>query len=893
MMMTMDRRSTMATCLAALVGATAAFTAGYVFGGRHRRIENKNDGRDDDHHDEQQQQEEAEEGTNLPRKGKEEKTNGIVVVDYDGLPQPQRPDDETDVEGILSYWFGKYKTISELQSNLWMIPEQRHELRHAVDVEIFQLFSRVVKFYSSSDGTNAITTVSSPRARLARIVVLDQFTRHLHRLAARTVTTPASANDSANDHNEVRKEELSQWLLPQATYDQMAYQIARSLHEDDPVVVVVSTSSGHDDHQDNHNPLYDFTIPMRIFSLLPYRHQNTAEAVTFVQQQITQQLDGILLPQCDALIQRFRAATNRRLDNLLSSLSANNNTAAAKQQTNDDDDDDESSSNNILAHWPFPADRSTAYHHVVYQTIRDFLANQQRRHQDTPTTPWIISLSGGVDSMVIASVVVDLLLLQNSNDPNENHHADDGTTPTMTTPTMTTTTPKQPRLVAVHIDYRNRTESGLEAAYVANYCRDVLHIPCHVRRIDEMARDSTKRDEYERASREIRYDAYRAAAAATMNDNDNNNNPHPPNVDVVVMLGHHKGDLRENVLSNVHKGCTVLELSGMTAVSRQHDVTMWRPLLPLEKDVIFDYAHRFGVPYFKDTTPLWSTRGKLRTKLLPLIQDVYGDGSLRHLSQLAVESDACRDLVFGTILRPFLEQVERRPLGISFATAPWRNHGLFFWKVVLRETLHSAGLGMFTDKMVVSFLERACCSVDGDDGTNAIKTSSIREGWLQCRRDYAVYLQQDGRVFVFYPSSFPWNKHDQYVLPTEFVGIDEETRVGPWTVLSSKVSKMQDDGIQQLLETKAVPSFQHFMNGTVEYYVALHESGGEDDKPLGFGKFSKANRPDAWKATDLRIQDTLPLLVPKTRFAQKDASNGEGPVALVKVSLTLLAPTTH
>ena len=43
------------------------------------------------------------------------------------------------------------------------------------------------------------------------------------------------------------------------------------------------------------------------------------------------------------------------------------------------------------------------------------------------------------------------------------------------------------------------------------------------------------------------------------------------------------GDLRENVISNAHKGCGPLDLSGMTAVSKNDGVTLFRPLLPLEK----------------------------------------------------------------------------------------------------------------------------------------------------------------------------------------------------------------------------------------------------------------------------------------------------------------------
>jgi hypothetical protein len=155
-----------------------------------------------------------------------------------------------------------------------------------------------------------------------------------------------------------------------------------------------------------------------------------------------------------------------------------------------------------------------------------------------------------------------------------------------------------------------------------------------------------------------------------------------------------------------------------------------------------------------DTTPHWSTRGKLRNKLLPLLEEIYGEGSMNNLSTLATESDECRELLHDTLIKPFMDRVARWPMGITFETAPFIARGAFFWKIVLREVLHSAGLGMFSDKSVISFLERV-------NPQHTCK-KTIREGWLQCRRDYAVYLQADGRVYVFYPDSFPWRKSDGY-----------------------------------------------------------------------------------------------------------------------------------
>ena len=64
--------------------------------------------------------------------------------------------------------------------------------------------------------------------------------------------------------------------------------------------------------------------------------------------------------------------------------------------------------------------------------------------------------------------------------------------------------------------------------------------------------------------------------------------------------------------------------------------------------------NRYGVPYFKDSTPSWSTRGKLRASLLPLLLDMYGTGCLSNLSQLAEESDRTRDLGQANLYDPFM-----------------------------------------------------------------------------------------------------------------------------------------------------------------------------------------------------------------------------------------------
>lgn len=102
------------------------------------------------------------------------------------------------------------------------------------------------------------------------------------------------------------------------------------------------------------------------------------------------------------------------------------------------------------------------------------------------------------------------------------------------------------------------------------------------------------------------------------------------------------------------RGCSPLYLSGMTSFSITNNVLIWRPLLNHSKDLIYEFSHAYGVPYFKDSTPSWSTRGQLRNTLMPTLVQMYGTGCLKNLTTLAVESDEMRALVQENLYGPFM-----------------------------------------------------------------------------------------------------------------------------------------------------------------------------------------------------------------------------------------------
>lgn len=236
------------------------------------------------------------------------------------------------------------------------------------------------------------------------------------------------------------------------------------------------------------------------------------------------------------------------------------------------------------------------------------------------------------------------------------------------------------QLFSMHIDYGNRDESKEEAAFVRDWAE--RHGFTHFEKvISEVKRGVTDRAEYEKISRNLRYGFYKEILATQMGWVDHEDGgvgapeegtDHPGlECGLGVIFGHHAGDVQENVLSNIMRGCSPLSLAGMHEVGITEGVPVWRPLLMHVKDEIFEFAHRlissptalsllppdvhrYGIPYFRDTTPTWSTRGKLRRQLIPLLIDMYGTGCLRNISSLAAQSDEAMTLVSQNIYDPFM-----------------------------------------------------------------------------------------------------------------------------------------------------------------------------------------------------------------------------------------------
>lgn len=173
-------------------------------------------------------------------------------------------------EEILQFWFDGDQQVN--YHTKWF-PDGGGEIQARTDREIFERFNGIFTLALQGD-LNSSWTVT-PRATLALIVTLDQFSRHIFRY-----------QELPSDH-ELRKKA-----------DTAALLLAQSLQESPHLAAEVSL----------------WPMPKMVFALMPYRHNASVDRLEFVLQQL--QLRESRDIQSTELMLRFRKQTVRRLQHL-------------------------------------------------------------------------------------------------------------------------------------------------------------------------------------------------------------------------------------------------------------------------------------------------------------------------------------------------------------------------------------------------------------------------------------------------------------------------------------------------------------------------------------------------------------------------------------------------
>ena len=212
----------------------------------------------------------------------------------------------------------------------------------------------------------------------------------------------------------------------------------------------------------------------------------------------------------------------------------------------------------------------------------------------------IISLSGGVDSMVTLAILIYLQKTYNFT------------------------------IFTASIDYGLRNESNDESEFLIQYTKTfgIKSYVSYVRGFSRKKNDSGSRSEFEEESRNLRFNTYKKII-------DENN----LEKDTGVFVAHHQDDIVENIFTNSMKGANLLDLEVIKEINTIHNVKIFRPFIGFKKQVIYDFAHKYGIPYFLDTTPKWSKRGKMRNEIFPLLDSVFGQDWRNKMKQLGSQSN--------------------------------------------------------------------------------------------------------------------------------------------------------------------------------------------------------------------------------------------------------------
>lgn len=199
------------------------------------------------------------------------------------------------------------------------------------------------------------------------------------------------------------------------------------------------------------------------------------------------------------------------------------------------------------------------------------------------------------------------------------------------------------RLSALSVDHGLRPESREETRQICALCR-CLDIPCAVRRSNVAAAATAWNCGLEEAGRKVRYALLEEERAALNAD--------------WILLGHHAGDLSEDVLLRLTRGAGWPGLAGMAP--RDAGRHLLRPLLFTAPATLRALLRHLGIPWSEDASnaSLDYRRNRLRHEVLPLLrrENPALDRSLATLHRL------------GSLDGAFWEETLDRAL----AAHPWR-----------------------------------------------------------------------------------------------------------------------------------------------------------------------------------------------------------------------------
>ena len=292
----------------------------------------------------------------------------------------------------------------------------------------------------------------------------------------------------------------------------------------------------------------------------------------------------------------------------------------------------------------------------LYHRIKDFVINNGLTNKNIG-----VSLSGGVDSMSLLFILKYLEVKKIIS-----------------------------KVFALHLEYVNRKESSMETEMLGMYC-SAVEIPFYTRVIDYMSRESVDRSFYEDETKKVRFSTYRYLSEKLSIGG--------------WCLGHISNDVSENVVMNLCSGRDILDLKVMEKVSVLDGVCLLRPFLETNKDEIYEFAHTYSIPYFKDTTPDWSARGVLRRKVIPELKTQWPT-IMDTLLRVGEHANDWKEVVEKFVMEPIKKEIllKKNVVDIPFKEEYVRLPEVI-WTNLFLYIFHGMGVKMISHKNLIYFVE--------------------------------------------------------------------------------------------------------------------------------------------------------------------------------------------
>ena len=303
----------------------------------------------------------------------------------------------------------------------------------------------------------------------------------------------------------------------------------------------------------------------------------------------------------------------------------------------------------------------------------------------TISEPYIVSLSGGVDSMVILYIIKKIL---------------------------------NKKVIAIHINYNNRLESTEEEEYLLNYCKE-LDIVFEYISLDIKRRD-IRRSGYEKYTTNIRYSFYKE-----MIDKYSGNS---------ILLGHHKDDKIENIFHNFINAKNLFNLNAISLYGNREGVNIIRPLIDFYKIEIYSFANKWNIPYFNDTTPNWSARGIFRKIIQPALEQSYNSPK-QNLFNVSSQLSDWSDVIDNLIINPIMETVKWNDENVSFCYEKLIGQKQVLWMEIIKRIFHEKGMSCPSNKSIYNLMNNL------NEGTN-IRLTKNSNALIKNNNNMLILLQQ-------------------------------------------------------------------------------------------------------------------------------------------------------